>query len=263
MKTAYSALLGVVLVCVLVAAPTMANKDKSRIYRLHQASDDVKNVLLGLVTATKDPTINVNNIFDCGFADVADDLEDTLIDLVNEAATCDPSKISDIETKFQAFLDRMPEALTVCLKKNFDARRLMKGLHLDGVKRDQIKKKIITYIENHPQSTCSDLQSFQKNINESNWNQFGKDAGNLIITIFSSSTQQRELSPISGAINKSGFALSSISKPLQNCPQEHSVKQILSELKSMITGASSCDATKAKELIQRASVLMRRFRRRN
>jgi len=146
----------------------------------------LKDALSGLASASGSASINVDNIFNCGFSAFADQMIASIKDLIGEASGCNPTKISDISAKLKALITSVPASIKTCLASSSDAKSLFDGLHLTGKTPDQIQTDVINFVLSNPLTACWDLQGLQSDITSGNMNKLGSDGGALIKKIYSS-----------------------------------------------------------------------------
>ena len=245
---------GVLFACVC----TVAQAQDVDFLTLGDAGAEFQAALTGLASAAGG-TINVGNIYNCGFASIADTLVSGLTDLITEASSCNPSKVSDIEAKLQTLLADVPASVTTCLQSNTDAQALLTGLGVAGQTQDQIQTAITNWITNNPLTACWDLQGLYSDVNGGDFQKFGSDAGALIKKIFKSSKILRahkdNIAQILTGVNSNIQDQADVNS-IVSCGSETTYTAIDAAILPIMDEAASCDPTKMDDIAAKVNTLI-------
>jgi hypothetical protein len=248
---------GVLFVCVCI----VAQADFVDFLSVRDGPSDLKDTFTGLAAAVGG-SINTDNIYNCGFDPIADNLVTGIKDLINEASGCNPSKVSDIQAKLQTLLASIPESIGVCLQTSSDAQAFLNGLHVLGKSPQQIQDAVTSWITNNPLTACWDLQGLASSVNSGNMKQFGSDGGAILIEIF---TSKKNVSTLRASKDHFTQMLTGIASNVQDtvdvnsiasCSDEPTYVTIEAALLPIIDEAASCDPTKLDDIGQKVTALV-------
>lgn len=166
-------------------------KSKFELFTLGDSLGDLNTLLTGLASATSAAQADVSTIAACASANTAEHLQSSLVELITEAAACNPLKVTDITTKVDALLNSFPASELDCLKDNTAAAQVIDAFGITGLRKDDIKNKIVSYIMAHLISACSDMHTLSADLAKNDWNVFGAHAGKMLLKVFTAKSALR------------------------------------------------------------------------
>ena len=141
----------------------------SSAFALHDANADLTNLLQGVFSVTKDAGIDVSSLINCFNATSQQNIENTILDLINEGAQCNPTKLNDFKVKLQTLLGSISQPENTCVQQNPLVQNLATDFGIAGLTTTQIEKKIGDYGVTHLLTLCTKVASLNNELKSGNW----------------------------------------------------------------------------------------------
>jgi len=244
--------------------------------RLGTHKDHFTQIMTGIASNVQE-AVDVGSLINCSDEPTYTTIEAALLPLIDEAASCDPTKYDDISQKAAALVNSIPDTAVQCISQNPESQKLISGLGISGLTPDQIQTKITNYVLSHILSICSTLDRLNKQLKNSDFQGFGTDVGKLVVDIFKSSNHKKvaqdfvfalmvtdklklkavdTLADLLGGLASVTTAKGADVKTTAKCTDEPTAGNILSTLADLIGKSSTCDLSKATEIAQKAKALV-------
>jgi len=265
---------GVLLACVCTISYADDYVDFLASLKTH--TDHFTQMLTGIASNVQE-AVDVGSIITCSDEPTYTTIESALLPLIDEAASCDPTKFDDITKKATALVNSIPDTAKQCLDQNPEGKKLLSGLGISGLTPAQIQTKITDYVMSHILSVCSTLDGLNKKLKNSDFQGFGSDVGKLAVAILRSSNHKKvaqdfvfalmvtdklklkavdTLADLLGGLASVTSAKGADVKTTAKCTDESTAGNILSTLTDLIGKSSTCDLSKATEIAQKAKALV-------
>jgi hypothetical protein len=249
---------GVLLVCICNTSYADSNMDL--LNSIFGSSANIGDLVSGLASGIGSSMVSADVVLNCGIAAISDKMKNDNKDLLNEIASCDPTKSEDIEKKLNSVLVSLPESIGQCLQNAPEGQTFLAGLYLTNFAQDLIKSKIANYIQNNPLIACLNLQELQNHIIGQHWDLFKSGAQDFITEMFSLS--ENEISAYKDHFTDMLIGITSNVKShidansLMKCGSESTFKSSEPLLLSIIDEAALCDVTKLSEITNKMIYLI-------